>query len=305
MRKLRIIINPAAGQNTPILAQLNEVLGKEVDWDIVLTHKAGDAMRAATELVGNCDLIAVYGGDGTVMEVAQALYQKPTPMAIIPGGTANVMAKELGIPMDTIEALKLLKAEQPTIKQVDMGLINDQPFLIRINLGIIADIVHDTTREAKGSLGQLAYSASAVSNLTDQKSYQFELEINGSKQTLEGVALVVANSGNVGIPGISLMQDIDVSDGQLDVVLVRSSDITALLDIATTALFKTDYSREHMLHWEVQELKLRVAPQPVIIRDDRELKLPETGSSEIKIRIAPKAINILVPAADGVVQQAQ
>src|SRR5690348_15921530 len=106
---IHIIVNPAAGREEPILSYLNTgLIISGIRWDVTVTTPYNEAYDIAMRLVGKTDLIVVYGGDGSVSDVARALYGKQTPMAIIPGGTANVMSKELGIPQDAIEAIDLL-----------------------------------------------------------------------------------------------------------------------------------------------------------------------------------------------------
>jgi diacylglycerol kinase (ATP) len=293
MEKIHIILNPASGQAEPILYYINKILGKSVEWEVSITHKLGDATNIAKSLAGKVDLIAAYGGDGTVMEVAQGIYMQPTPLAIIPGGTANVMAKELGIPVNSEQALELI-LNGTQIKPIDMGVINGLPFLIRINFGILADIVKNTPRSSKDNLGQLAYGVSAVNSLLNQTASHYKLVLDGKVIEDEGAALVIANSGNVGLPGVSIIPDIDVTDGLLDVILIRTTDITALVDLATTALFNTAYKHEHFQRWRAKEITLNVSPQPNIICDDIAIKV----DGEMKIGLTASAINILVPATN-------
>src|SRR4051794_19444696 len=108
-----VIINPASGQDRPILGILNRVFhAAGINWEVGLTKQSGDALRMAREaVIAGADVVAVYGGDGTVMEVATGLSGSDVPLAIFPGGTANVMAVELGIPGALEEAVALVCGE--------------------------------------------------------------------------------------------------------------------------------------------------------------------------------------------------
>jgi diacylglycerol kinase (ATP) len=99
-RRLHVIINPASGRPKPILHTLNTVCHRlDVEWDISLTKKRGDVSRFAHEAaVSGVDVVAVYGGDGSVMEAGQGLIGSQVPLAILPGGSANLMSIELGSP---------------------------------------------------------------------------------------------------------------------------------------------------------------------------------------------------------------
>ena len=91
-RKIAVIVNPGSGQPSPILHTLNSVFRSAgVEWEIYLTHRSGDAERFAHEAVEKgVDAVAAFGGDGTVMEVARGVMRSQIPMAILPGGTANL-----------------------------------------------------------------------------------------------------------------------------------------------------------------------------------------------------------------------
>lgn len=290
--RIQFIINPDAGQDEPILSQINKVFEQtDIKWEVSVTHKAGDASEFAKEFIGKVDIIAAYGGDGTVMEVANALYNQDTPMAIIPGGTANVMAKELSIPVDTIQALELLKNKNYSIKKVDIGMINNDPFMLRINFGVLADMVKETSSETKESLGQVAYGLTALKQIVDNnnQSAKYKMDIDGEIIEEEGIALVVNNSGNVGFEGISIFPNIDVSDGMFDVVLIKNTDLQTFLELASTALLGND-SPNNLKRWKGKNIKIEVSPKQTIIRDDVIAEY-----EEINIKVVEKALQIIVP----------
>lgn len=93
---LHVILNPISGADFPILPHLVRMLNSQkLSWEIFITKNHEDASLYATNAIkAKVDAVAVYGGDGTVMEVAGVLAKTQTPMIIIPGGTANILAKE-------------------------------------------------------------------------------------------------------------------------------------------------------------------------------------------------------------------
>ena len=108
--KIRIIINPASGKAQPILPVINAVMRDAgVRWDASITHGPRDARRFAEAATSEkLDALAIYGGDGTLREAIGGLLGSGTLVAVLPGGSANVMAAELGIPTDLHEACELL-----------------------------------------------------------------------------------------------------------------------------------------------------------------------------------------------------
>jgi diacylglycerol kinase family enzyme len=131
-KKIEVVINPAAGQPDTILNKLNSVFHEAgIRWDVSITHESGDATRLAQEAIASgVDVICAYGGDGTVMEVAHAVKGGQVPMAILPGGTANLMAVELGIPKDLTQAAQIIANDKSSVINIDMGKVGEQYFMV-------------------------------------------------------------------------------------------------------------------------------------------------------------------------------
>jgi len=168
-RNIRVIINPGSGQPKPILHTLNQVFSSAgVEWDISLTQESGDAERFAQEAVkSGVDAVAAFGGDGTVMEVARGVMGSQVPLAILPGGTANLMSVELGIPKDLNQAAEIIASPESEIKSIDVGEIGGTHFLLRVGLGIAAQKVELADRELKDRYGIMAYSIAALKAMKD------------------------------------------------------------------------------------------------------------------------------------------
>ncbi len=288
-KNVHIILNPAAGQQEPILSFINKAFDKtEIHWEIHITKKKGDGTKMAKTALGKgADVVVAYGGDGTVMEVAQALINQSVPLAIIPGGTANVLAKDLGIPFDSNKALKLLKANQK-IKQVDVGMCNEFPFIIRVNVGIGAEMVAKTKRSEKDRFGILAYNITAMKSISDSKLVKYKIEVDGKKFDEEGYALIVTNAGNVGIENISLVQGIDVSDGKLDLLVVKQLDVMSMVGAVAKTLTKNSPDIYH--HVRGKKMTITLSKKQHLLIDDISVDL-----RKLNITVKPKAISIVVP----------
>src|SRR5262249_1448703 len=100
---------------------------------------------------------------------ASGLIGSQVPLAILPGGTANVMSVELGIPNDLMQACALVSGEERAFRQVDMGQVNDHTFLLRAGVGFEADRVQGASRELKDRIGSLAYTVSALQALANSR----------------------------------------------------------------------------------------------------------------------------------------
>lgn len=289
IRRVMVIINPVAGIERPILRPLARVLcAAELDWDLVVTKRGGDAERqAATAVADGYDAVLIYGGDGTVMEAAAGLMGSSVPLAIVPGGTGNVMSTELGIENDVTKAAELLTRERVAVRNVDMGQMGERRFALRIATGYEADYVRGTTREAKERLGKLAYALTAIKQ--ELKLVRYQLTLDGEEVEVEGYTCMVANSGNVGLPGLPLLSQISVSDGLLDVVVVQNMNFLSLLRRPISA-DEADEQARMVRHWQVREATVATEPIETIIGDGEVW-----GETPFTARVLPAAIRVVVP----------
>ena len=180
-KRIQVIVNPASGQPEPILNTLNSVFRPAgIDWDISLTQKSGDAKRYAQQAItAGVDIVAAYGGDGTVMEVANGVMDSDTPMAILPGGTANLMAVELGIPKKLASAAEIASSDDSKVQFVDIGQMGERQFLLRVGIGFEADKVKFADREMKDRYGILAYTIAGLKALQSLNKAKYKVTIDG------------------------------------------------------------------------------------------------------------------------------
>ncbi len=286
-QRVWVIVNPAAGQDHPFLQTINSTFRDAgIDWDLRITKQAGDGIRLAREAVENgADVVAAYGGDGTVGEVAAGLYGTNAALAIFPGGTANVMSVELGIPND-LNAAAALVAGGGVLRPMDMGRIGDRLFVLRATIGLSADMTRMTEREDKNRLGNLAYIVSALKLLPDAHSVPYKLMLDGQTVEAPGTIAFVANSGSLGLPGVTLNTKMSVSDGLLDVVLIEAERLGAFLSVAANAAGLS----EPLYHWQVREVTLTADP-PQTVEVDGEIIDP----TPLTVSVVPNAIRVIVP----------
>jgi diacylglycerol kinase (ATP) len=286
-----VVINPAAGRDQPILNSLNKIFHENgVDWDIAITKDRGDGQRLARAAAqSGVDLVMVYGGDGTVMECASGLVGSQTPLAILPGGTANVMARELGLPLDLVEAATLAINPQSRIRCVDMGQVGEQTFLLRAGIGFEAEMVEGADRELKDRLGMLAYGLSALQTLADPPLARYRLSLDGEEEEYDGLACVVANSGNMGAADIVLSKRTDISDGLLDVFVVTKSDLPSLVSLVASVVSGRP-DPPALKQWQVREVTIESEPIQTVQLDGELI-----GQTPVTMKILPEAVQVIIP----------
>ena len=288
-----VIVNPASGQDETILNTINKIFrATGLDWDIAITKKAGDASRLAQQAAasGDVDVVAIYGGDGSVMEAAAGLIGSEVPLAILPGGTNNVMSVELGVPKALTDAAALIGGAPARIRPVDMGRLNDKLFILRVGIGYEAVINETADREMKDRLGGFAYSLAGLKSLKDPPLARYKLTLDGQVEELEGLWVMIANSASLGAPNLNLVHDIDVSDGLLDVIVVRERDLDSLMSVVTS-IADVELIGKPLPHWQVREVLIGADP-PMAVTGDGEIWDPTPLSASV----IPHAVKILVPA---------
>jgi YegS/Rv2252/BmrU family lipid kinase len=237
------------------------------------------------------DVVAAYGGDGTVMEVASGLIGSSVPLAVFPGGTANVLSLELGISSDLAEASALVCKEECAIVPIDMGqLAKDQYFILRVGAGLEADMVECAVRDLKNRLGTLAYALSALQAIQNPTLSRYRLTIDGQLVESEGISCLICNSGNLGRAGISLSSAVSVRDGLLDVFVLQQANLTSLLALTRDVLTQTEPSTAALQHWQGREITLVAEPNQTVQADGEVL-----GQTPITAKVLPGAVQLIVP----------
>lgn len=289
-QRVHVIINPAAGKDEPILNTLNDVFHTAgVEWDVSITHKFGDATRLASEVAAKgVDLVAGYGGDGTQMEGANGLLGSGVPLAILPGGTGNAMAHELGISINLREAAELIVSSSNR-RAIDLARIGDKVFMLRAYAGVSAE--QAASREEKDKHGQLAYVQAGVKFLTQSQPAHYKATVDGTVVHGEAMICYILNAGSIGgVMGMSLpdVGDVDVSDGYLNLFAITKG--TQPLRAVSHYIFKHGDSPAGIYHWRGKEITLEAEP-PQDVWIDGELG----GKTPFTVVAIPKAIEIVVP----------
>lgn len=294
-KNIHVIINPASGNNEPILNTLNEVWhAHDVRWQVSITQQLGDGARFAREAIENgAELIVAYGGDGTLRDVASGMIGHDVPLAILPGGTGNALADDLGIPPGLAEAAALVIADAPHERAMDVGQVGEAYFLLRVGTGLIADYSSQISREMKDRWGVLAYYIGALNVLSDIKSQPYVLTLDGEQIETEGITCVVMNTSVAGgNGGLRLSPRVKVDDGLLDVFML-TGQWRALLDVARSmADMNMEAPDAALKHWQAREIRIHKPDALALYADGESMPSAETP---ITLRVLPGALRIRVP----------
>jgi YegS/Rv2252/BmrU family lipid kinase len=205
------------------------------------------------------DLVLACGGDGTVTACAESLAGTGVPLAIIPMGTGNLLASNIGIPMGLDEALAVALGgvQQP----IDAGRVNEALFVVMAGLGLDAQMLSDASEPLKKRLGWLAYAISAVRHLGDRPMRVRVSADGGPRRRMRASALIVGNVGWLR-GGVPLLPDARPDDGLLDAIVLRAGGLAGWLTVIADLLLRRP---AHGRVYRIQFTKLQVtldADQP-------------------------------------------
>ena len=232
MKKALVIINPSAGlalkQKTIKTLVVNKLSRLGYSGDMFELNK--DFEKNIENYNGSkADLVVAVGGDGTVKVAAWTILQKniKAPLAIIPFGSANVIAMVLGIPLVVNQALKQLDNIANTT-QIDVGLINNRHyFLVGFSLGYISQVVTNTDEAMKKKLGFFSYVLRFMFNKIKIKKIKFKIIAGGRSFWIKGNSVVVFNALNYF--GLKTKKIIDFQDGILNLYVLTNKTFFGLI----------------------------------------------------------------------------
>ncbi len=297
-----MVINPAPTRKVPLLAVLNQYFrDADIYWEVSVTHGDGDGRTQAEKAIdAGADVVAVYGGDGTVKEVASALVGTEIPLLILPGGTGNLVAVELGIEKQLDLACARVCGTSFRSRAIDVGKMGEHYFLLRIGCGLETSVVQDATRELKDQFGKWAYVFSALKVLQELPVANYNIVLDGVETIkAKGVACLVANAGKIGLGQMSLSPAVNIADGKLDVFFMKKANIPSLIQIAgkMTGLDRRDLRDvvpdldvlKEVNHWQVESVLIETDPVlDIQVDGDVVAETPQL------MRVLPGALKVVV-----------
>lgn len=296
MAGLHIIWNPVAGNGAAVKAYA-EITGALDQRGIPFTsaesaypgHAVELAKQAATQ---GYDKIIAVGGDGTVREVATALFQTDIPLGIIPCGTGNDMIRPLGISLDPVKALDTVLGGEK--RHMDAGMANDEPFFNVAGFGFDVDVLDYTEiYKKKCRNGSLAYLRGVVRAITGFQNRKTTITWPGGQEQ-GNVLLIAAGNGQYFGGGMKVTPDADPFDGLLDICVIHDVTFFTFLTLMP-GFIKGRHLRHEKYVKYFRTTELTAVCEPVSRLDVDGEVLPGTP---VTFRILPESLWVIVPKAE-------
>lgn len=286
-----LLVNPSAGggRTGRLLGTARTALeAAGVAHRVVMTtgieHGRSEAAAAAAEGAR----VLVMSGDGLIGQVGGALAGTGATLGLIPGGRGNDLARVLGIPADTEEAVAIVAAG--VTREIDVGEANGARFLCIASCGFDSD-ANRIANEAQRVKGPLVYAYAALRALAAWKPARFTLSADGEAFAVTGYTVAAANSQAYG-GGMFIAPDAQLDDGLLDVVAIGDVSKRRFLQ-GLPAVFRGEHiARPEVSVRRCAELRIE-ADRPFVVYADGDpvAELPAT------IRVLPRALRVLVPSS--------
>lgn len=284
------MVNPASRRGARAQTKAVQVFAKSgIDLTVRVTTAPGHAERIAREEAAGYDAVFSLGGDGTAMEVIAALAGTGLPVGVLAGGTGNVIARSLGIPISMSRAIpKLLNGRDA---KIDLGRMDDgRRFAIGIGVGIDAMMIAETPSIWKKRIGVLAYVVVGVRSVLRFDHFDVRLTVDGREVTGRASAVLIANFGTLLNNLIVLGAGIEHDDGLLDACIFSPRtpwDFARITWRLMTRNFKPDRCIQYL---SGKEFVLETSPSRMT-QADGELM----GVTPVRISVEPRVARLLLP----------
>jgi len=232
--KLLFIINPGSGSHNINLKEVisNHFEDKQIETDLFELPDDCSIDKIKDKIKGSkADKVIAVGGDGTLKLVAECLLDSNTPIGIIPAGSANGMAKELGIPTDITEALNFLETGTP--KKIHVVKINDEICIHLADLGFNAYLVNKFDKLPER--GMWGYAKATWHALWNHKRMEVELKLKDETVKSKAAMVAIANATMYGT-GLKINPDGKLDDELFEIILVKDYSYLEILKIWVTKL---------------------------------------------------------------------
>jgi diacylglycerol kinase (ATP) len=309
-----IVFNPAAGQAATVRSAIDRatILWQTQGWTVTIepTQCAGDGTRIAREAAAQgTNVVVAAGGDGTVNEVMNGLVNTSTALGVLPAGTVNIWAREMGLPMDILQsAAALLQAKRC---QIDVGRARsilprmrwlprrrvttksadaiDRYFLLMAGVGFDAAVTAGVKPNEKKYLGAIAYVKQALQMIYQYQGSHLTIYVDDKKVRGRVLMAVVGNSQLYG-GVIKFTMNALVNDGLLDICIVQGRSMLKAPLRLMSILFRSHHLDDRIAYHRATQMRF-LSRKPVPIQIDGDY----LGTTPMRFEVVPKSLWVLVP----------
>ena len=231
------------------------------------------------------DMIIIGGGDGSVSSAAEAIYRHQITLAILPLGTANDLARSLGLPKDLLDVFKIIANNK--CRKIDLGSFDGRYFFNAANIGLGTKVTHELTPEIKKRWGVLSYLRAAFSAFKKNRAFRATIIVDGTHYCVRSIQLAVGNGRFYG-GGNIIDENAVIDDGVLKLYSLPPQTLWELLRTAPWLRLGKQRQLERTFAKTGRRIEINTHPRREIFADGES-----AGNTPVVFEIIPQAITVI------------
>ena len=283
-----VILNPTAGSPEHVRSWQERTESLAGDCPVRVTSHSGEAEPLARRAVEDgFTRIVAAGGDGTVSQVTSGIAGSNATLGVLPMGSVNVFAMELGLPLHNLQRCWEI-IEGTNVRLVDMPSANEKYFVQLAGVGLDAQVVKETSLAFKRSFGPLSYLISAAHIAARQPPKLF---IESEHTSVEEGSFVLIGNGRLYGGPFPFFKHAIIDDGLFDVVVFKRLGYLEIIKYLQDVVFSSDIKVPEIEYFQTRQLRI-TSEQDVPLELDGEL----AGNCPVDFRIRKRALRVLAPS---------
>lgn len=310
-RRAAVVFNPTKverGRLEAVVAAAEAKAGWAPSLWLETTAQDPGVGMAHEAVAEGCAVVLGVGGDGTIRALAEGLRGSDVPLAVCPRGTGNLLARNLGLPLDDVAAC-VAAGFSGVERHIDVGVaawtrpdgeFGEHTFAVMAGMGLDAQIMSSTDEKLKKRVGMLAYVKTGVGALLRDRRMKVNFRLDDGPPFASRVhTVLVGNCGSIGY-NVMLMPDAVVDDGRLDVVAVEPRGPFGWVRVGWTLLVENPIFRRHRTRRQMDlPVKYRQCERiEVWLHEPEEIELDGDDFGEVRtveVRVEPRALRVMMP----------
>lgn len=284
MKRVLLIINSKARNGSAQAAEAKEELTKRGYTVIAPDTSSGNYTELITQHKDNVDLIVAGGGDGTIRLCLDGAIKAAKPFGILPLGTANNLARNIGLPLNLKEAVDVI--EKGTLVPIDVAYVNDIPFFNVAGLGLSVKINKTLPRDLKKRWGIFAYVILAFQLMNRVRPFSAEITCDNEVHKVKTMQITVCNGRHYGA-GLVIAENASINDSRLDLLSTEVKNWWEVIQAVPALVFGRNHDKPGLRKLTAKRITIKTK-RPMQLDTDGDI----TATTPAVFRVDPKKISI-------------
>ncbi|MBE9184754.1 lipid kinase [Microcoleus sp. LEGE 07076] len=289
MKKALLLVNQHSRKGQELLSQaIAELQALGFELIVESTDRASQISDTIRRYQNQVELVIIGGGDGTLNCAIEGLIDTKLPLGILPMGTANDLARTLGIPIALPTACQIISSGK--IRLIDLGLVNNQHFLNVASLGLSVQITQRLTKDVKQRWGVFAYAFTAWQTIRKSRPFRAEIRVNNESFNVKSIQIAIGNGRYYG-GGMTVAEDATIDDRRLDLYSLETQHWWEIIALLPAMKQGNHTSWPNVRALRAQEFEINTSKRRPI-NTDGEI----TTHTPAKFRVIPQALAVIAPS---------